>query len=408
MSEARGGTAWLLVGAAILVGVGLVVAGRGGPTVDHTEQIALWRGEDPGCPTALTAEHVDRGIALAGAWLVGARDPRGTFVDGRDPRTGAPDEQLDLPRQAVAAWSLARLATAPGTPPDLAASAREASLGALAFWRSAASPAGVPLVPGTDRAPASGLAILALAAAELAADPGLAPADRDAARAQRDALLTHVVAAFTPSGRVTDEILGNGKPHGEPTASADAASLAALVRAGRDDRPDLAEPALALARATWAHDVDKPRKKRRDPPATQDVFPWAGLALRDLAASGWLDTEDAGPNLGELAVWMIDDHQTLRRSGNTGYAASAIAASAGWAASAEDDRAPKLRCVSDRMVARLLSLQVGHPLASDAAAGVPPSPQVTGALVAGATDPRIRVDYAAYVLVALLEWRGSR
>ena len=192
------------------------------------------------------------------------------------------------------------------------------------------------------------------------------------------------------------------------SAESDAATLVAFVRAARTGRDDLVEPSKPMWRATWMHDIDRPTQKRRDPQPTKETFPWAPLALAELADSGWLDTEDAGPQLANLAVWMVDDHQTLRRSGNTGYATLGLAAAANWARGAEHERAAKLSCATDRSLARLLSWQAGHDLAIEGLSGAQEEPHISGGVQMTADDPEQRLDYAGFVLGALLEWRSGR
>lgn len=380
------GPVLLLVGGALLLGVGLVVLSGRGPTPDHSELIDYWKAEDPGCDNALTPEHVHAGIALTEQWLLANQLPHGPFVDSRDWKTGESVESVVPERQATALWALARSHRADPDP-----AVRDAALRGLGHFRQ---------VGVSDATTAS---ILAMAATALLSDPDLP--DREAWLRWRDELIDRLIGARTQNHRTRQ---GLSDPSSTASSSSDSAALAAILAAARAGREDLVEVGKPMWRATWMHDIERPTRNRRDPKPTKETFPWAPLALADLAGSGWLDTEDAGPQLVGLAVWMIDDHQTLRRAGNTAYAAVGLAAAARWAREAGHEQASKLQCATDRSLARLLSWQAGHPLAIDELAGAPEQPHISGGVQASADQTEQRVDYAGFVLVGLLEWSNGR
>ena len=376
------GPVLLVIGSALLLGVALVVLSGRGPVADHSDLVSYWRAEDPGCPNDLTPAYVQAGIELSAGWLLANQLPNGPFVDSRDWKTGESSEAVDPGRQATALWALARLNRS-----QPAEATRDSVSRGLDYWRQV----------GVDDAEAA--AVLALAATDLLSDPDLEDADQ--LRAFRDELLSRIEGARTKNHRTRRTL---GDPEAKASAVSDAAAWAALVHAAVEGRDDLVEASKPVWRATWMHDVDRPTKKRRDPLPTKETFPWAPLALAQLANSGWLDTQDAGPQLAALGVWMIDDHQTLRRSGNTAYAAVGLAVAATWARSVDHEHAAKLSCATDRSLARLLSWQAGHPLAIEALTGAPEQPHISGGVQTAADDPLQRVDYAGYVLGALLEW----
>ena len=100
---------------------------------------------------------------------------------------------------------------------------------------------------------------------------------------------------------------------------------------------------------------------------------------------------------------MIDVHQVLVRKRNTAYAFEGLAHAYKVAASRNDvERQEKFHRIIDLGLSKLLSWQVGHPLANSFIRGFTPQPQDLGGVQGVADDGLLRIDAIQHLLHALL------
>lgn len=396
-SRRLGGAA--VIGAALVLGVGVAML-AGDPGSFAPEERPWWQGMADGCPQQLTTQDRITGVGLAASWLAENQVASGLFVHERNWEAKTMSGAVQPVDQATATWAVTRLA---GDDPVLELD--ETADAALEGWIAQSETDGPNAWISTE--PDGGqTAVIALVSLALTERLATAPSDhaqRERWSATRDRLLSQLQRARRPDHRIRAhfELDGRYPTDGAATAEADATTLLALVAAAMGDRPDLQQPALALWRATWLHGFERPHKAYRDPPETKALFPWLPLALGELARSEWLDAEDAGPQLMELATWMVDDHQMLRRAGNTAYAQLGIAEAVRWGQQVGHPQTPRLACVLDRGLERLLTLQVGHPHASSALDEVPEGRVYRGGVAHSDDDHRLRLDHTALLPLAL-------
>jgi len=140
-----------------------------------------------------------------------------------------------------------------------------------------------------------------------------------------------------------------------------------------------------------------------DSDTTKGYYQWSSMSFYELATSGWPDTERFGKILLELADWQIDVHKTLTRLRNTGYAYEGIIPAYDWAKKKGDPRADKLACITDLGLGRLLSWQVGGPLASSFTRGVSAGDKLAvGGVQNEARLPALRIDVTQHQMHALI------
>lgn len=158
----------------------------------------------------------------------------------------------------------------------------------------------------------------------------------------------------------------NCRPTGEPSSYADGEALLALVKARKYLGYRELEPTLLRAAAAGRNiNIRDALEEHADSNKTKGYYQWSSMAFYELVTSDVPDVQSYGDTLLELADWMIDEHEVLWRTKNTGYAFEGIIHAYALAKQRNDAaRIAKYGCVIDIGMRRLLSWQVGGPLAS--------------------------------------------
>jgi UDP-N-acetylmuramoyl-tripeptide--D-alanyl-D-alanine ligase len=127
------------------------------------------------------------------------------------------------------------------------------------------------------------------------------------------------------------------------------------------------------------------------------------MAFFELATSDFPDTRVYGDTLLELADWIIDTHHILTRTRNTGYAFEGITHAYVLAKQRGDARQGKFACAIDIGLERLISWQVGGPLATSyTGATGSTDPKARGGVQNAATEPGLRIDVVQHQMHATL------
>jgi UDP-N-acetylmuramoyl-tripeptide--D-alanyl-D-alanine ligase len=181
-----------------------------------------------------------------------------------------------------------------------------------------------------------------------------------------------------------------GKRSGGPSPYYDGESLLAITKASKYLGPayvHLWPLAAATASSLYDFHVVKAQHKDADSSDTKGCFQWLSMSLFELstvtfgtgrksrfdlptAIQKLYRVEELGAQLVDLALWMVDVHQTLKRGKNTGYAYEGITPAWAWAAHIikspdfETDKdtvanARKLHCTIQTGMDKLISWQVG-------------------------------------------------
>lgn len=203
-------------------------------------------------------------------------------------------------------------------------------------------------------------------------------------------------AAFDPK---------TGEPAATPSPYSDGEALLALARVAKQAKHSNLLPLLRdSADAMYQQHVLAARKINPDSSETKGFFQWGILAFRDIAET---DREsrtqftDAGI---ELAHWMIDTHQILQRSRNTGYAFEGLLAALELARKKQDPASAKeFEAVIREGLGKLLTWQVGGPCPNSFLQNHPANdPRAVGGILNGARDPLLRIDVTQHQLHAML------
>lgn len=369
-----------------------------GPVADPD---ARWRGEIDDCGPGLPADATDQAIALGRAFLLANQRPEGRFHYEYDWRAKTDSTDDNEVRQAGATWGLALLLH--DRPDDDAV--REALDKALGFWAAHATERDgqrLLVYPGQRQGSTGGTALVALAHIE-ALRSGAFPPEREATlRAHLQGLLRTLVVQRAAGGGFHSAYTVAGRPLGPPNPYADGEALLALVKAARHlDRTDLLAPAVAWAHDDHARNVVQALAADPDSDTTKGYYQWASMAWYELHGAGadgpWADW------LLDLAVWMIDTHQTLRRRRNTSYAYEGIVPAFAVATERGDPRAAKYRCVIDQGLRKLTTWQVGHPLALPYVQEADPTDaRARGGVQNIGDEPGLRVDVTQHQVHALI------
>jgi hypothetical protein len=101
---------------------------------------------------------------------------------------------------------------------------------------------------------------------------------------------------------------------------------------------------------------------------------------------------------------MLDVHRPLERRGNTGYAMEGVISAYAVAAAIGDRAAQaKFREVAEKVLARLVTWQIGHPRANAfLQSHGAPDPQFVGGVLGAADDPRLRIDTTQHQMHAVI------
>jgi UDP-N-acetylmuramoyl-tripeptide--D-alanyl-D-alanine ligase len=360
-------------------------------------------------PTAgrLSAEDLDRSLALGRQYLLNVQQPNGSFAYEFDAVAGAELRTRHAVREMGGLWAVAtihRQAPAPET--------AAAILKALKHYDGLArhTPSGGRYLcePGAREGVTNTVALYALALQDfLGADFELPPAVR--ARHERDlaGTIRFLVSLRMGGGRFYSGYwCRDGRGVGTPGPYSDGETLLAIVRAAKADGADPALRDVALESAAIMYAMYVRSALQDDPHSdlTKGFYQWGSLAFYELYTSGWPHTGPYAARTIALARWVLDVHKVLDRSHNAGYAFEGLAVA--WElARLTGDRTNQdyIAAAIDKGLAKLLTWQVGSPMAGDA---VPPtfrkSKRAIGGVVSAPGDSRLRIDTTQHQMHATL------
>jgi UDP-N-acetylmuramoyl-tripeptide--D-alanyl-D-alanine ligase len=396
---------WLALGLALLAFAGVFVWRSYG---DHALLRLAFESPYRGrCSKVITRAVLDRSIELGTRFMLLHQKNEGNFdyeYDWRDRSYSDDDNEV---RQAGALWGLALLEQDRPTPELMAAVEK-----GLAFFEqhSVENAKGERCIayPGKADPGIGTVALVALSYLEHLTTPGSTlAADRRALYEQRlGAYLNEVRAAMNPEGLFS----GNYDPHTcAPHAAAspysDGEALLALTKAAKyGARGDLLPVVWRAAEAGYRLNVEKALAENPDSDTTKAYYQWSTMAYYELATSGWPDTSRFTDQALALADWEIDVHKTLTRQRNTGYAYEGLIPAFDLARRRGDTaRADKYACVIDIALERLISWQVGGPLATSYTGAVDPDDkEAVGGVQNERDEPALRIDVTQHQLHALV------
>ena len=197
----------------------------------------------------------------------------------------------------------------------------------------------------------------------------------------------------------------SGHPYGNSSPYFDGESLLALIKAAKYmGREDLQPIIIASADAGYHHNIQKALEVDPDSPITKGYYQWSSMTFFEIATSGWPNTEKYGDYVIDLANWMIDVHETLKRTRNTAYAYEGIIHAYQLAAQRNDTQhIEKFAHVIEAGLTKLTSWQVGSPLMNKFIRSQPTDdPLAIGGVQNHRRESPLRIDVAQHQMHAVI------
>jgi hypothetical protein len=394
-------------GFVLVVAAGVLWKRFGDHTLVRLALEAPYRGR---CSKVVTRAILDRSLALGTRYLLVHQRPEGNFDYEYDWREKEYSEEDNEVRQAGAVWGLALLYQDHPTP-ELGAAVEKG----LAFFDDHAveTPSGArcPGYGGKRELGIGTVALIALSYVDYLNTPGGSiPAERRALHERRlAAYLKELEVSRNPAGLW----FGGYDPatcvaRGEASPYSDGEALLALTKAARyAGHSELVPLVLRSADTGQRLNVEQALAADADSDTTKAYYQWFTMALYELATSGWPDTARYGDWILALADWQIDVHKTLTRQRNTAYAYEGLIPAYDWAQRRHDAaRAAKYGCVIDLGLERLISWQVGGPLATRFTGAVDPQDrEAVGGVQNEKDEAPLRVDVTQHQMHATIDAR---
>ncbi|MCZ6676096.1 MAG: hypothetical protein O7E52_02475 [Candidatus Poribacteria bacterium] len=314
----------------------------------------------------LTREILDRSLELGAQFMLNHQKPEGNFDYEYDwvKKTYTPG--IFQVRQAGAMWGLALIYHDQPDPKVGAAVAR-----AMGFFEKhsklTADGRRYVTYPGDKYGRTGTVALCALAHIDYlrAAKPHITEEKFQNYRQRLDEYIEFLVSARTEMGLWNSSYrFSDGYPFGGASPYFDGESLLALVKAAKYmGREDLKPIIIAAADAGYRYNIQEALRVDADSNTTKGYYQWSSMSFFELATSAWQGTEKYGNYVIELADWMIDVHETLRRTRNTAYAYEGIIHAYQLAVQRSDAlHSEKFAYVIATGLKKLTSWQVGSPL----------------------------------------------
>ncbi len=199
--------------------------------------------------------------------------------------------------------------------------------------------------------------------------------------------------------------ISSGHPYGKSSPYFDGESLLALIKAAKYmGREDLQPIIIASADAGYHHNIQEALQEDPDSSITKGYYQWSSMAFFEIATSGWPNTEKYGDYVIDLANWMIDVHETLKRTRNTAYAYEGIIHAYQLAVQRNDTQhTKKFAHVIGAGLTKLTSWQVGSPLMNKFIRSQPTDdPLAIGGVQNHRRESPLRIDVAQHQMHAVI------
>ena len=187
------------------------------------------------------------------------------------------------------------------------------------------------------------------------------------------------------------EDLGEG--YGKASAYYDGEALLALIKAAKyAGYEELGELAAESAEQMVKVNVEAALAEDPDSDTTKGFYQWGSMALYELYTSEWSSDDQADWTLA-MATWMMDTHEILTRTKNTGYAFEGLASAYEVARLTGDEVLQnKLQMTIDTGLSKLRSWQI-----TDSA-----DPYAQGGIRNEAEGETLRIDVAQHQMHATI------
>ena len=197
--------------------------------------------------------------------------------------------------------------------------------------------------------------------------------------------------------------LKTGRSFGDPSPYSDGEALLALVKAVKY-LGFIKWKSVALESASTMYQVHvlEELKKDADSPITKGFYQWGSMSFFEIYGARWKNYQRFGRYVIDLADWMIDVHQPLKRPRNTAYAYEGLCCALKIALLKKNEKATqKIVNVIDQGLFKLISWQKGSFLEVEFLKRVSDR-KALGAVMNGEQDPVLRIDVTQHQLHAMI------
>lgn len=311
----------------------------------------------------LEAETLENSITLGAQFLMNHQKPEGNFDYEYNFVTGEYTEDDNQVRQAGALWGLTLIyQEQPGE--ELLSSIETG----LAYFKthSQTNDAGRYVVyPGEDKGKTGTMALVILSLVDFLRNEDIP--NRESYEQDLDEYLNFLLSLRDENGQWSGGYSGEtGGPDGKPSPYFDGESLLALIKAAKyAGYENLAADIEDSAEIMYEVNVEEALREDPDSDTTKGFYQWGSMAYYELYTSDWSEEKYASWTI-EMAYWMVDVHEVLDRSSNTGYAYEGLISAYELARLTENEAARvKLLYVIDTGLSTITSWQVTDQDTSD-------------------------------------------
>jgi hypothetical protein len=352
-------------------------------------------------PLQLNQAVLDRAIDLAGNYLLTSQKEDGNFVYEYNFLTHQTSTEDNQVRQAGALWGLALIHKEQPSPRTFLALER-----GFRFFKTHShliQDARYIVYPGEKSGSLGTIALVALALMDFI--PTIQ--EKKIKEQYKDDLkqyLSFLLLARQKEGQFYSSYdLKTGRTFGDPSPYFDGEALLALTKAVRHSGFKQWESlVLESASKMYQTHVREALKKDADSSITKGFYQWGSMAFFEIYAARWKNHQQFGRYVVDLAHWMIDVHQILKRPKNTAYAYEGLCCALEIARLENNEQAAQnITNVIDRGLFKLISWQKGSPLEIEFLKRVS-DPKALGAVINGEHDPALRIDVTQHQLHAMI------
>jgi UDP-N-acetylmuramoyl-tripeptide--D-alanyl-D-alanine ligase len=137
---------------------------------------------------------------------------------------------------------------------------------------------------------------------------------------------------------------------------------------------------------------------------TKSFYQWGTMAIVELIGSGWPEFRPYAQTVFDMTDWELDVHRLVHRKSNVGYALEGLIPAAELARTLGDTaRARWYARAIDRLLEKLLPLQIGGATANAFIGGHTPEHRAIGGIQSSADDPVLRIDVTQHQTHAVLQ-----
>lgn len=368
---------------------------------------------------SLTEEHMRLAVSLGTNYMLHAMKPSGEFlyefdyargVEARDDDAG---DLVNPVREAGAIWGLSLLVLdsvleGGNSSEPLVAGLRKSLAHFAVMSKVFEDGRRIAVYPGLEKAPGKTgtLAVWALALTDFLRTKIPDGAERETSMAQLKGVLKSLESAVDADGRVHRKYSNDdGHFFREHSPYFDGETLLAFVKAAKYLGFHEYWPTVKLmVNAGWNMNVKEGLAARKDTDDMKGYYQWSSMAWYELLTSSQAHDYEAFSNrLIDYSLWIVEEHNVLNRTRNTGYAFEGLVPA--FSVAKDTNRwgaVNTLGCAIDRGMRRVSSMQLGHPLAAGIAKTAKLTEQIQGGVQDAIKETKLRIDTTQHQMHAAI------